>query len=117
MAGHSCKSNGSYTMPPRPPRLFRAYLDIFGRICGPHAIEREFKTIDFLTLVDLRGLRTACERGFSSSRPTLGPCVLNNGRAMFSDVRSLFENVGHLQDSPIVIVPADNLNSDGQSAF
>jgi putative hemolysin len=40
----------------RPPRLFRAYLEISGRICGPPAIDREFKTIDFLTLVDLAKL-------------------------------------------------------------
>src|SRR6266566_7798543 len=56
VAGCGCKSNSSYTAPPRPPRLLRAYLDISGRICGPPAIDREFKTIDFLTLVDLRGL-------------------------------------------------------------
>jgi len=33
--------------PLAPPRLFRAYLEISGRICGPPAIDREFKTIDF----------------------------------------------------------------------
>jgi len=48
VAGCGCKSNSSYTAPPRPPRLLRAYLDISGRICGPPAIDREFKTIDFL---------------------------------------------------------------------
>jgi putative hemolysin len=37
----------------RPPRLLRAYLSIGARICGPPAIDREFKTIDFLTLLDL----------------------------------------------------------------
>jgi putative hemolysin len=37
----------------RPPRLLRAYLAIGARICGPPAIDREFKTIDFLTLLDL----------------------------------------------------------------
>jgi putative hemolysin len=36
----------------RPPRLLRAYLSIGARICGPPAIDREFKTIDFLTLLD-----------------------------------------------------------------
>jgi putative hemolysin len=36
--------------------LFRAYLDISARVCGPPAIDREFKTIDFLTLVDLQAL-------------------------------------------------------------
>jgi len=37
----------------RPPRLLRAYLSIGARICGPPAIDRDFKTIDFLTLLDL----------------------------------------------------------------
>jgi putative hemolysin len=54
--GHECKSSGSLVAPPRPPRLFRAYLDISARVCGPPAIDREFKTIDFLTLVDLKTL-------------------------------------------------------------
>lgn len=52
--GHECHSNGQPTKAPRPPRLFRAYLNISARLCGPPAIDREFKTIDFLTLVDLR---------------------------------------------------------------
>jgi len=54
--GHQCKSTGLHAAPPRAPRLFRAYLDISARICGPPAIDREFKTIDFLTLVDLEAL-------------------------------------------------------------
>jgi putative hemolysin len=40
----------------RPPRLFRAYLEVSARIAAPPAIDREFKTIDFLTLVDLANL-------------------------------------------------------------
>jgi len=39
---------------PKPPRLFRAYLDVSARLCGPPAIDREFKTIDFLTVIDLK---------------------------------------------------------------
>jgi putative hemolysin len=54
--GRRCKSNGSTTVPPKLPRLFRAYLDISARVCGPPAIDREFRTIDFLTLVDLQVL-------------------------------------------------------------
>lgn len=54
--GRECKPNGSFSAPPRLPRLFRAYLDVSGRVCGPPAIDREFKTIDFLTLVDLKNL-------------------------------------------------------------
>ncbi len=54
--GHRCRSSNLAVKPPQTPRLFRAYLDISARICGPPAIDREFKTIDFLTLVDLRAL-------------------------------------------------------------
>jgi len=36
-----------------PPRLLRAYLALGAKICGPPAIDREFKTIDFLTFLDL----------------------------------------------------------------
>ena len=37
-------------------KLLRAYLAIGARICGPPAIDREFGTIDFLTLLDLEAL-------------------------------------------------------------
>ncbi len=51
--GCRCHSTGEPVAITRPPRLFRAYLDISAKVCGPPAIDREFKTIDFLTLVDL----------------------------------------------------------------
>jgi putative hemolysin len=54
--GHECRSKSSDTGPIRPPRLFRAYLDISAKLCGPPAIDRDFKTIDFLTLIDLQRL-------------------------------------------------------------
>ncbi len=38
------------------PKLLRTYLAVGARICGPPAIDREFKTIDFLTLMDLESL-------------------------------------------------------------
>jgi putative hemolysin len=54
----------AYTLPirrsemaPLPaPKLLRAYLAIGAKICGPPAIDREFSTIDFLTLLDLQTL-------------------------------------------------------------
>lgn len=49
------------------PRLLRTYLDLSAKICGPPAIDREFKTIDFLTLLDLN------ELPFSIKRRLLGP--------------------------------------------
>lgn len=38
---------------PKIPKLLAAYLALGAGICGPPAIDREFKTIDFLTFVDL----------------------------------------------------------------
>ncbi len=35
------------------PKLLRAYLSIGAQICGPPALDAEFGTIDFLTLLDL----------------------------------------------------------------
>jgi putative hemolysin len=36
------------------PKLLSAYLSLGAWICGPPALDREFKTIDFLTLMDLQ---------------------------------------------------------------
>jgi len=41
---------------PSIPKLFRAYLALGALICGPPAMDRQFKTIDFLTLLDLERL-------------------------------------------------------------
>ena len=38
------------------PKLLRAYLTVGAKICSQPAIDREFKTIDFLTLCDLQTL-------------------------------------------------------------
>jgi putative hemolysin len=41
---------------PPIPRLLSAYLALGARICGSPAIDREFGTLDFLTLLDLEGI-------------------------------------------------------------
>jgi len=46
------------------PKLLRAYLAVGAKICGPPAIDREFKTIDFLTLMDLETLHPRVYRRF-----------------------------------------------------
>ena len=40
-------------MPVKTPRLLRTYLELSAKICCPPAIDREFGTIDLLTLLDL----------------------------------------------------------------
>jgi len=46
------------------PKLLRAYLMLGGKICGPPALDREFKTIDFLTLLDLKTLHPFIRQKF-----------------------------------------------------
>lgn len=48
----------------RIPRLMAAYLMVGCRICGEPAIDREFKTIDFLTLMDLENVPAAVARKY-----------------------------------------------------
>ena len=38
------------------PKLLAAYLSLGAKICGSPAIDREFKTIDFLTFLDFSSL-------------------------------------------------------------
>ncbi|EHR72217.1 putative hemolysin [Burkholderiales bacterium JOSHI_001] len=42
---------------PRLPRLLSAYLALGAAICGAPAVDREFRTIDFLTWLDLESPR------------------------------------------------------------
>lgn len=46
------------------PRLLRGYLAIGAKVCGVPAIDREFKTIDFLTLLDLQTLHPRVAKRF-----------------------------------------------------
>jgi putative hemolysin len=48
----------------RVPRLLKTYLAIGARICGAPAWDREFGTIDFLTLLDLKLLTPAARNRF-----------------------------------------------------
>ena len=50
------------------PKLLRAYLAIGAKICGPPAIDREFRTIDFLTLLDLQALHPRVAARFLDAR-------------------------------------------------
>lgn len=49
---------------PKVPKLLRAYLSVGAKICGPPALDREFKTIDFLTFVDLQKLPASARSRF-----------------------------------------------------
>ena len=54
VASFACPRDAVAAQPAKIPKLLAAYLALGAGICGPPAIDREFKTIDFLTLVDLQ---------------------------------------------------------------
>ncbi len=62
-----------YTLPPtdeapevmaKVPKLLRTYIGIGAKICGAPALDQEFGTIDFLTLLDMRELTPAARIRF-----------------------------------------------------
>ncbi len=53
-AGFACPPDAAAAgTAPRIPRLLSAYLALGAAICGPPAVDREFRTIDFLTWLDI----------------------------------------------------------------
>ena len=49
---------------PKIPKLLGAYLTLGSKICGPPALDRQFKTIDFLTLLDLEAMPLLARQRF-----------------------------------------------------
>lgn len=58
------RSPGPGSPTPRIPALFQAYLTLGARTLGPPAIDREFKTIDWLVLLDVNELPRLTYRAF-----------------------------------------------------
>ena len=52
-SGYECPSVPRGSSEAEIPKLFRMYLSIGAKVCSPPAIDREFKTIDFLVLFDI----------------------------------------------------------------
>jgi putative hemolysin len=51
-----CESTETPAEAPKIPKLLSAYLAMGAQICGPPALDQEFKTIDFLTFQDLHSM-------------------------------------------------------------
>lgn len=67
--GWECPLEPDPLVTPEIPRLLGAYLSLGAKICGAPAWDREFGTIDFLTLLDLQRLTPEAKRRFL--RPNL----------------------------------------------
>ena len=65
MAGFACALDTLAAEPPHIPRLLSAYLAMGAALCSPPALDREFRTIDFLTWADIESplIKALQERG------------------------------------------------------
>lgn len=64
LAAFHCPLDQVSPEPAAIPKLLRAYLTVGAKICGPPALDRQFKTIDFLTLLDLESLPAMARQKF-----------------------------------------------------
>lgn len=61
----ACLTESPFSGPvPTVPALFDSYLGLGARVCGPPAIDRAFKTIDFLVMLDTESLDPCSRRSF-----------------------------------------------------
>jgi putative hemolysin len=59
-----CPLNHLNAEPVLIPKLLRAYLALGAKICGPPALDRQFRTVDFLTVLNLGALPRAVRLKF-----------------------------------------------------
>jgi len=64
LPAYDCSLGQLAAEPVTIPELLRAYLTVGAKICGPPALDRQFKTIDFLTLLDLETLHPLARQRF-----------------------------------------------------
>jgi putative hemolysin len=64
LPAYDCSENELAAEAVAIPKLLRAYLTLGAKICGPPALDRQFKTIDFLTLLDLETLPLLARQRF-----------------------------------------------------
>jgi len=64
LAAYDCSLSQLAAEPVKIPKLLRAYLSLGANICGPPALDRQFKTIDFLTLLDLETMPLVARQKF-----------------------------------------------------
>ncbi len=72
LPGFECRSEQSLPSPLPPfdlPLLFKTYLRYGALVCGPPAMDREFKTIDFLVLFDIQAMDPRTYELFFEERP------------------------------------------------
>jgi putative hemolysin len=64
LPAYECSLSHVAAEPVTVPKLLRAYLTLGAKICGPPALDHHFKTIDFLTILDLATLHPLMRQKF-----------------------------------------------------
>lgn len=64
LPAYECSLSQMAAEPVSIPKLLRAYLTLGAKICGPPALDQHFKTIDFLTILDLDALHPLTRQKF-----------------------------------------------------
>lgn len=64
LPAYECSLRQLAAEPVTIPKLLRAYLTLGAKICGPPALDQDFKTVDFLTLLDLYSLPPLARQRF-----------------------------------------------------
>jgi putative hemolysin len=64
LPAYECSLNQLAAEPVPIPKLLRAYLALGAKICGPPALDWQFQTIDFLTMLDLKAMPAAARERF-----------------------------------------------------
>jgi putative hemolysin len=64
LAAYDCSLSQLAPESVKIPKLLRAYLTLGAKICGPPALDRQFKTIDFLTVLDLQTMPLLARQRF-----------------------------------------------------
>jgi len=66
MPGYDCSLAQLAPEPVEIPKLLRGYLSLGAKICGAPALDRRFKTIDFLTMLDFEAMPALARQRFLS---------------------------------------------------
>jgi putative hemolysin len=64
LPAYECSLNQVAAEPVTIPKLLRAYVTLGAKICGPPALDAHFKTIDFITMMDLEALHPLARQRF-----------------------------------------------------
>lgn len=73
LSSHACPLDELAPEPQEVPKLLAAHFQLGARICGPPALDREFRTIDFLTFLDLQSLPIRATARYRASNLGRGP--------------------------------------------